>query len=310
MAGGRGGPAGPKGRPDPAQQLCARVVGSVAWLGRAALSCLIFRQLLFEGMIPSSGCTPGAALHFPSRPLSGVSAPTVSPGLRQPQPPRLARSGSASCPCVAPLGKTPPASTPQAGGMCWESVTPCHRTVPRPQAAGRSVSECRPGGGTGNHAALGTEISYLWPWATARSPFVRGQHLAAAFPSLSTCSRLSAGFTRVRLFQAWLTGYSSNCKCKGKHETRTEGVVLEEGPVSCKGLRCFLVYGRFPQFRSQLQVSVLPPVQWARSSPPAATPGAFPLDRSSKCSASTEEACLCQAVIIWIAVICRNACPC
>lgn len=98
---------GPEEGPDSAQLLCAYMAGSVAWLGRAALSCLIFRQLLFEGMILSSGWMPGTALHFPSRPLSGVSAPTVSPSLHQPHPPRLARSGSASCLCVAPLGKTP-----------------------------------------------------------------------------------------------------------------------------------------------------------------------------------------------------------
>lgn len=208
---------GPEGGPDPAQQLCAHMAGSVAWLGRAALSCLIFRQLLCEGMIPSSGWMPGTALHFPSRPLSGVSALTVSPSLHQPHPPWLARLGSASCLCVAPLGKRPLLPAPHKWLGCAGVGT--HHTVPRPQAAGCSVSECRPGGGTGNHTAQGTEISYLWPLVTARSPFVRGQHLAAVFPSLSTFDPLSAGFTHVRLLQVWLTGYSRNCKCKGKHET-------------------------------------------------------------------------------------------
>lgn len=166
--------------------------------------------------------------------------------------------------------------------MCWGRYPSHHHTVPWPQAVGCSVSECCPGGGTGNHTAQGTEISYLWPSVTARSPFVCGQQLAAAFPSLSTCDRLSAGFTRVRLFQVWLTGYSSIHKCKEKHYTHTEGVILEEGPVSCKGLGCFTVYGRFPQFCSQLWVSVSPAVHWAHSSPPAAALGAFPLAPSAR----------------------------
>lgn len=125
---------GPEEGPDSAQLLCAYMAGSVAWLGRAALSCLIFRQLLFEGMIPSSGWMPGTALHFPSRPLSGVSAPMVSPSLHQPHPPQLARSGSASCLCCTPWQNASPASTPQMAGMYWGRY-PSHH----PLSAGSGV---------------------------------------------------------------------------------------------------------------------------------------------------------------------------